>query len=611
MSLKVRLSFAVLSLALVIVLALAAVSLAGVAGARFEDTFDRSRMLGLQAQELLMVRLRSLSPPPAEADAIRSAVRNDQALDRILRDLLATSRTVIAIAVTTPDGLVLAASDPNLRDTRLSRLPPLETWQSQGIWARMSEIFWENRNYEVNLPLAPPGADAPWLHVRVLVSSVLLRAAVAPQIRELGWALGLSLVLALAAAVLVTRFALRPLASLAIAIDRISKGEMAAPSERAPAEVAAVQSRLDMLGEQFRGARAEAQQTRSQVEALLERLEEAILLFGRDGKLVIANRAAEDFFHLSRWRMVGRPLDEILPPSTDLGAVVHGAAGVRKALRGHLVTIHRNDMAPQNVLVDLELLESFGSRERGGFLLTLRDAESRRQIGAQLDVAARLTAISRITGSVAHEIKNPLNAITLHLEVIKAKLQAGMAEVSTELDVISREITRLDRVVKTFLDFTRPVELRWSAVDLNEIASEAAALVQPQAARQRVIVEVAQAPGRAIVQGDRDLIKQAALNLVVNGVEAMKDGGRLNLTVRQSSEWLELLVEDTGPGIPDELRSKIFQLYFTTKPKGSGIGLAFAFRVAHLHGGAIDFSTEPGEGTVFRLRFPPAQEARS
>jgi signal transduction histidine kinase len=261
--------------------------------------------------------------------------------------------------------------------------------------------------------------------------------------------------------------------------------------------------------------------------------------------------------------------------------------------------------------VDLELLESFGSRERGGFLLTLRDAESRRQIGAQLDVAARLTAISRITGSVAHEIKNPLSAITLHLEVIKAKLQAGMAEVSTELDVISREITRLDRVVKTFLDFTRPVELRWSAVDLNEIASEAAALVQPQAARQRVIVEVAQAPGRAIVQGDRDLIKQAALNLVVNGVEAMKDGGRLNLTVRQSSEWLELLVEDTGPGIPDELRSKIFQLYFTTKPKGSGIGLAFAFRVAHLHGGAIDFSTEPGEGTVFRLRFPSAQEARS
>jgi len=418
------------------------------------------------------------------------------------------------------------------------------------------------------------------------------------------------LLAALIAAFAAVRFATRPLDAIAVAIDRIAQGEAAEGGmARAPAEVAAVQSRLDVLGQQVRGAREEAQQARSRIEALLERLEEAILLFDGDNRLIIANRAAEDFLQLSRWQMMGRSMEELLPPSTSLGAVAHSAVGFRKPLHQHLVTVDRGGLSPLNLLMDVELLESFGSRDRRVALITLRDAETRRQIGAQLDVAARLAAVGRITGGVAHEIKNPLNAIALHLEVMKTKMQTGEADVTAEMDVISREISRLDRVVKTFLDFTRPVELRLTDFDLHQIATEAAALVEPQARSQGVSVHISGAERQVMVRGDRDLIKQAALNLVVNAVEAMKNGGILRLKVRSDGPWAELTVADTGPGIPPEVGERIFNLYYTTKSKGSGIGLSVAFRVACLHGGSIDFSSEPGKGAAFRLRFPALPEA--
>jgi signal transduction histidine kinase len=238
-----------------------------------------------------------------------------------------------------------------------------------------------------------------------------------------------------------------------------------------------------------------------------------------------------------------------------------------------------------------------------GLLITLRDAETRQQIRSQLDVSARLAAISRLTGGVAHEIKNPLNAIAVHLEVLRSRLaNEGLAELP-EIETIGREINRLDRVVKTFLDFTRPVELRMSEVEIAGLLREILALVEPSAARQNIRL-VLEAPEPLFVEGDRDLLKQAILNVVVNAVEAMKEGGRIRVAAHRSGEECVVEVEDQGPGIPEEIRDRIFQLYFSTKGKGSGIGLAVTFRVVQLHNGTIDFTTEVGRGTTFRLRFP-------
>jgi signal transduction histidine kinase len=224
---------------------------------------------------------------------------------------------------------------------------------------------------------------------------------------------------------------------------------------------------------------------------------------------------------------------------------------------------------------------------------------------SQLDVASRLTAISRITGGVAHEIKNPLNAIGLHLDLLRERLGGPEEELHAEIDVLSKEVHRLDRVVKTFLDFSRPVDVRLEEVDLAALVREVADLMTPQARLAHITVQCDAPDGQGTeMRGDPDMLKQAILNLVTNALDAMKDGGNLRLEVKRAEDTVELEVADDGPGIPPELRQKVFQLYFTTKPKGSGIGLAMTFRAVQLHNGTIDFTSEDGRGTTFRLQFP-------
>ncbi len=226
-------------------------------------------------------------------------------------------------------------------------------------------------------------------------------------------------------------------------------------------------------------------------------------------------------------------------------------------------------------------------------------------VATQLDVATRLSAISRLSSGVAHEIKNPLNAILLRLDLLKVRLGDSDEEVGQELEILSKEVLRLNRVVTTFLDFSRPVEVHFEELDLSSIAREVAELIRPQAAAAKIELETDLAP-TASMRGDADLLRQALLNLVTNAVEAMAPtGGKLRVTVAGTGNQWILEVSDTGPGIPPKLRDKVFQLYFTSKAKGSGIGLAMTYRAAQLHNGTISFSSgESGAGTTFRLELP-------
>jgi len=228
------------------------------------------------------------------------------------------------------------------------------------------------------------------------------------------------------------------------------------------------------------------------------------------------------------------------------------------------------------------------------------------RVATQLDVARRLSAISRLSGGVAHEIKNPLNAISLRLDLLKVRLD-GDEEVTAELDILSKEVLRLNRVVTTFLDFSRPVEVHFEEVDLAALAREVAEFIRPQAAVSSIKVECITPSEPATMSGDPDLLKQAILNLVTNAVEAMSPaGGLLWVEVVRGENNCILIVRDSGPGIPPELRDKVFQLYFTSKARGSGIGLAMTYRAAQLHNGTIDFDSESGVGTTFRIEFPAA-----
>jgi signal transduction histidine kinase len=614
MSLKTRLRLSIVALMVAVVIALSALSLHSVATAKFEDVPERARITALQVESFLIQRLgeqMAQKPPPGNLEETKALwseiVEEDEELSHLLEETMASTHTILEIVIAGETGGILAASNPSSVGKKVRKLPDLTEWGEKSPWEQLTEVLTEGSDYAVTIPLGVPEQEAPVFEIKVIVSSVLLRSTVMPQIRNLAWLLSGSLLAAIVLAVLASNIAFRPLAKIGDAIDRIASGEFGREpprEEHESEEYAAVQSKLNVLGQQFRGAREDVVQLRGNIDQLLDRLEEAVLLFDRNDRLVMAGRAAEHFLGTGRWELIGRSLDELFPPSTTVGAAVQGAVQFRRSLKDHPFTLDRGRQATARLLVNVELLEGFPSHERLGTLVTLRDAETRRQIGSQLDISTRLAAISRLTGGVAHEIKNPLNAIAVHLGVLKAKLADEHPDLEQEIEVISGEITRLDRVVKTFLDFTRPVDLQLREVDLAELAKEVTTLVQPEARKQYVEITVEAEPAGVSLRGDRDLLKQAILNVVVNGVESMKDGGRLQIEVRRAGEESVFSVSDQGAGIPPQIREKIFNLYYTTKGKGSGIGLAMTFRIVQLHNGTIDFTSEPGKGTTFWLRFP-------
>jgi signal transduction histidine kinase len=236
------------------------------------------------------------------------------------------------------------------------------------------------------------------------------------------------------------------------------------------------------------------------------------------------------------------------------------------------------------------------------------DAGTRQHFESQIALARRLTAINSLTGQVAHEIKNPLNSIALRLEMLRSRIAEESPESEPEFAILSEEVTRLDRVVRTFLDFNRPVELVLEDVNVVESAAEILNLLEPEATQKGIEIALEHSTEEVVVKADPDLLRQAVLNVAVNAIEAMEQGGRLRIVVDKNPETCVIRIQDTGPGIPAGLRDKIFQLYYTTKPKGSGIGLAMTFRAIQLHGGTIEVEGESGKGTTFRLTLPLASE---
>jgi signal transduction histidine kinase len=215
-----------------------------------------------------------------------------------------------------------------------------------------------------------------------------------------------------------------------------------------------------------------------------------------------------------------------------------------------------------------------------------------------------MAAIGRLTSGVGHEVKNPINAIVVHLELLKTKLGDASAPAVRHLEVIDTEIHRLDRVVQMLVDFSRPVELDLREHDLRTVIGDVLTLATAELSTRNVTL-VSQMPSNPLVANvDADLLKQAVLNVILNGAQAMPEGGNLEVVLEDDRKTGILRIADEGSGIPDDIREKIFDLYFTTKSDGSGIGLAMTYRILQLHHGSIEVQSKTGRGTEFWLRIP-------
>jgi signal transduction histidine kinase len=309
--------------------------------------------------------------------------------------------------------------------------------------------------------------------------------------------------------------------------------------------------------------------------------------------------------------LVGKQIEEIFGPQTALGAAVLRAFAEGDQVSAQGVTLEDG----RQVQISLDRIDDGLGGGNMGTLLTLRDMESVAQLGQELEVSRRLAAIGKLTAGVGHEVKNPINAMVVHLELLRGKLTAGGGEAfkgaQRHVDILSGEMQRLDRVVQTLADFSRPMELHLREHDLRNVVAAVMELTSVEMEEHGVNASVVAPHEAMMVRVDAELVQQAVLNLLLNGMQAMPNGGALRVTMRREQQFAVVEVADEGEGIPPEVLPRIFELYFTTKPKGSGIGLAMTYRILQLHGGAMEVRSNADagsaeRGTVFTLRLPVA-----
>ncbi|MGH9462580.1 MAG: two-component system sensor histidine kinase NtrB, partial [Vicinamibacteria bacterium] len=337
------------------------------------------------------------------------------------------------------------------------------------------------------------------------------------------------------------------------------------------------------------------------LETMLGGFADAVMVVSRERRILSLNHPAGELLGRSPSDLQGKPLTEVLPPDDPLQLIVEEAFATQQAVGPRIVPLRVADREVPHTLTAQRL----GETDIFGVMVSARDMEKLSRLGSHLSYSQKLAALGRLTSGVAHEIKNPLNAMVIHVELLRQKLGKGSPEARGYLDVLEEEIRRLDGVIQGFLKFTRPEELQLEAIRIEEVLSEATRLLVGEVERNGIRMETQIAPDLPKVYGDRELLQQAVLNLLINACEAMPEGGELRLTANHPEEGRVVLdIQDTGVGIETDELPKIFDLYYTTKSRGSGIGLSMVYRIIQLHDGDVKVDSTPGQGTRFTITLP-------
>jgi PAS domain S-box-containing protein len=613
--LRTKLTLVMTSLVLLVAAVLSGVFAAQLLDQLLQETVKRANdiadQLFPQAQLAVTVAgSQGLRPASDSPEEIRDYVRHSFEVSEGLHTQLRAAKEnplVYEVSITDNSGMVLISTDEDLPGKFLPRRPPLLQLVQRNFLQKVKALRGSISVFELDYPFSKE--KKPFGEVRVVLNVGLLLNEISPSLWTSATIALLAVVVSTLLAAIVSRATLAPLQDISAQLDRISAGQYDVPSPELKSiggsgdELGLVSRKISQVGQQLRGVHEIFSTMRENMNSVMAGLEDGLLLFTQDSRAVMISPAAEKFLGEPAGQFLGRRVTEIFPFGHPLHEALHIESDELSEVAAE--TELQTSEGPKRVSVSVQAIQEDG--ERIGALVTLRDLDSLESINTQLQGSERLAALGRITAGVAHEVKNPLNSMRLWLENLKESLPAEADGASQQaVQVLDKEIDRLDAVVKRFLDFTRPMDIRLEATQLADLLREVLEVAQPQL--QKSNIQLAQLLPIDVpeVYVDRALLKQAVLNLVLNAAEAMPGGGQLRLVLSRRGEAAEITVGDTGKGIPLENRQKIFQLFFSTRPGGSGIGLASTFRIVQLLNGSIDFTSEVGRGTTFRIELPLA-----
>ena len=607
----------VTTLVVIVVVAISAYHVATLVRLNFEETASRGQMLATaifhRGQEVVALGLTD----PYEA------LREDGGIRSIIESSTANWPGVIYVAIVNKDGIAVAHNNVSLEGIPLEKqedFAPLAVGRS---WNQFQAVY-SDRILEISLPFNDENGQ-DFGEIRVGVTTTLVRSDVKKAVRATAGAIIVALIAASLVAMLLSQWMLRPIHVIQSGLSRLGRGELDVKLDLEDQEFRDLGSSFDAISAQLsalgRGAKPDQATgeirpgSATDLESVMDNLEDAVALFSPRGELIFANKSM-DTLQL-------RALDT-LPRDNAVRQVVERTLAGRKS-QGPVSISGLDPADSAERLLMTHVIEDTGGRFLGAMLVA-RNIGYLSQVQSTLNYSRKLAALGRLMAGVAHEVKNPLNAMTIHLELLKQKLarQPAIAgagpdsgsrlpdpgyisppDVTKHVDIIGKEIRRLDEVLNGFLKFARPDELKLQPVRLASLISDIQTSVAPEATRRHINMKVECPDSLPEINADPGMLSQALLNLALNACQAMQDGGTLKITCRTAPRRrVEIDVEDTGVGIPPENLGRIFDLYFTSKEKGSGIGLSMVYRIVQLHDGEVEVQSTPGRGTRFRLTFP-------
>jgi signal transduction histidine kinase len=617
-----------------VVVILSVVQLSQLASVSLDETRARAELLSSaiyhRAQKVVV---RAGTEPLAN-------LRDDPGLRSILESTLYSRNVTFAALVDVRD-VAIAHADRSLEGQQLPAGGDLGKVLERSSLAQLLAIYSsQGQNLEFRQPLLI--GDAEIGSIRIGSSTLLIRQDLNGALRPAALTALAALGLSVLGAVALAQLLLRPIHVIRSGLTRLGRGELGTQLDlNQHDEFGELGTFFNTISEQLSADRSQMAGQVANLESAVEHLEDAVAIINPRGELLFANPSMRGLLPSAA---PGASIDAVLPADHPLRRLSEQTLVSRQS-RGPLSAAFGE--SGERLVMTHAISDPKG--DLVGIMLIARNMEYLSQVQSTVRYSRKLAALGRLSAGVAHEVKNPLNAMAIHLELLRQQFETANARGSAgskrgfdaltlseskglpelvegravgvvaaaepmvdrgqalqHVDVIANEIRRLDEVVQGFLKFTRPEDLKLQPIGLAALVEEILPIVRPEAERAgvEILVDCDSVPD---VNGDPAMLRQAFLNLAQNACQGMPNGGTLRIHGESArGRRVSVTFSDSGVGIKPEHLQKIFDLYFTTKEKGSGIGLSMVFRTVQMHDGEIEVESTPGAGTTFRVLLPRA-----
>ncbi|MFZ1886419.1 MAG: ATP-binding protein [Candidatus Binataceae bacterium] len=528
-----------------------------------------------------------------------TALKNDPALKALLASTQAFGWAVVRARVLDPNGAVMVAPD-NADGGRSQRpLPSMSMLQNTlSSWSPLASLhaLSVQREYSIARPIEIAGK--PFASVSVTITTALIEAQARNLTLVFAAFIAVDLIAVSVAAILLRNLMFQGFSLIAAGLGR---SDEARSVDGAGNDLSGLADRFKRLSRQVHTESGRWETNPSHAFEMIRSIRDGVILLDGDGSLLFANPEAHQVLGIPRTGSAeGRLLRVLLRKNHPL--VLMAEAALESGAEAHDVPIKSDHADSERASMLVSFFRLGSSRSPMGLLLVLRDMNAVHELETVVEFSSRLARLGALISGVAHQLRSPLQSMSLRIGLLRDDAAAGR-DIGRHLDHLRNDVRRLDQSVEAMLRFMRPTELKLSEFNPNDLLTELSSTVKPGG---NVTVALRLDSALPPIRADRAMVSEALANLIQNAAQAMPSGGTLTLLSTARNGIVELEVSDLGEGIPADKMQQIFDLYYTTKREGNGLGLPLALRAIELNQGTIEIASTPGEGTTCTVKFPVA-----